>query len=534
MKTTIKNLILSAVLVVGGASCIDLDTAPYDRETDLTYWEEDPNAAIKALNTCYMYLASMDEQLYSEAMTDNAYTKQPNDFTQKIGNGSFSTADSYVKSVWDSRYTGIRVCNELLQNIDRVPDLDQELKKRYIGEAKVLRAYHYYELYTKFGDVPYSTKVLSVKESMSMARTEKATVISNILADLNEVLDGNYLPASYDADNRGRITRWAAMAIKAKVYLFEGNWEEVKNITSVIMKEGGFSLFGSYAGLFEIANEYNSEVILDAQYRPSSREHDTMYDFMPPSLGGYSQLSPLQELVDSYIMLDGKTINESGTSYDKSNPYNNRDPRLKATVMYTGNSYFLADGTEVIINCERGEGRDGYEVSSDCTATGYYIKKYWDNTYRSNFLSGLNPILIRYADVLLMHAEALAELGKLDKTAWDTTIKLIRGRAGFTAESAVEFPSGASKDKLIETVRNERRSELALEGHRYKDIIRWRIADKVMNGYCHGLKTGDVIGTDDGHIRVEKRAFDATKHYLWPIPQAERDLNTNLTQNPNW
>lgn len=136
MKTTIKNLILSAVLVVGGASCVDLDTAPYDRETDLTYWEEDPEAAVKALNNCYTYLGNMDEQLYSEAMTDNAYTKQPNDFTQNIGNGSYSTADSYVKQVWDGRYTGIRMCNQLLENIDRVPDLDPELKKRYIGEAK--------------------------------------------------------------------------------------------------------------------------------------------------------------------------------------------------------------------------------------------------------------------------------------------------------------------------------------------------------------------------------------------------------------
>lgn len=97
MKTTIKNLILSAVLVVGGASCVDLDTAPYDRETDLTYWEEDPEAAVKALNTCYTYLGNMDEQLYCEAMTDNAYTKQPNDATQNIGNGSYSTADPYVK-----------------------------------------------------------------------------------------------------------------------------------------------------------------------------------------------------------------------------------------------------------------------------------------------------------------------------------------------------------------------------------------------------------------------------------------------------
>ena len=116
MKTTIKNLILSAVLVVGGASCVDLDTAPYDRETDLTYWEEDPEAAVKALNTCYTYLGNMDEQLYCEAMTDNAYTKQPNDFTQNIGNGSYSTADSYVKQ----REFEIKSKNSKLSVIDKL------------------------------------------------------------------------------------------------------------------------------------------------------------------------------------------------------------------------------------------------------------------------------------------------------------------------------------------------------------------------------------------------------------------------------
>lgn len=533
MRTTIKNLILSALLVAGSVSCVELDTAPYDRETDLTYWEEDPQSALKALNTCYTYLGNMDELLFSEAMTDNAYTKSPNDFTQKIGSGSYSTADPYVKKVWDGRYTGVRLCNQLLENINRVPGLDEELKKRYIGEAKVLRVYNYYELYTKFGSIPYTTKVLSISESMSLPRTDRATVIANILADLNEVIDGNYLPASYDADNKGRITRWAAMAIKAKIYLFEGNWTEVKNITSEIMTKGGFTLFGSYAGLFEIANEYNSEVILDIQYLPSNQEHNMMYYFLPPSLGGYSTLSPLQELVDSYIMLDGKTIKEDGTSFDEDHPYDNRDPRLEATVMYTDNWYTLADGTKKKINCEPGIEKDGYGFSSDCTATGYYIKKYWDKTYRASLWSGLNPILIRYADILLMNAEALAELGQLDKAAWDATIKLIRDRAGFEG-SALDFPAGASKEELIEIVRNERRSELALEGHRHKDIIRWRIADKVLNGYCHGFKTDGVVNADNGYIRVEKRTFDPNKHYLWPIPQTERDLNGNLGQNPNW
>lgn len=529
-----KNIFLAAIIVFGVSSCIDLDTPPYDRETDLDYWEKDPESALKALNNCYTHLASMDEMLYSEAMTDNAYTKQPNDYTQNIGNGSFSTADNYVKSVWNSRYTGIRMCNEVLDNIDRVTSLSPELKNRYVGELKTLRAYHYYELYTRFGAVPYFTKKLSIAESMNIPRTDKEVVIQNILADLDEVIANNYLPVSYDADNRGRITHWAAMALKAKILLFEGDWNGVEQTCSTIISNGGFRLFDSYSGLFEIANEYNSEIILDAQYRLVSREHQVLYHIVPPTLGGYCQLAPLQSLVDSYVMLNGKGIKEAGSGYNENEPYKERDPRLKATVMYTGNSYILPDGTETVINCEQGGGRDGYGSDSDCSPTGYYTKKYWDNTYRASLYSGLNPILIRYADILLMYAEAKAEQGKLDESVWNGTIKLIRQRAGFMLASAVDFPAGASKEKLIEIVRNERRAELALEGHRYKDIIRWKTAENVMNGWCHGIRTNEVVGTDNGYVRVEKRTFDANKHYLWPIPQAECDLNKELTQNPNW
>jgi hypothetical protein len=133
-----------------------------------------------------------------------------------------------------------------------------------------------------------------------------------------------------------------------------------------------------------------------------------------------------------------------------------------------------------------------------------------------------------------MHAEAVAELGNFNGSTWNMTIKPIRQRAGFTNSSAVEYPLAVSQEELIEIIRNERRSELALEGHRHKDIFRWRIADEVLNGWSHGFKTGESVGTDNGYVRIENRKFDANKHYLWPIPQAERDLNRNLSQNPNW
>ncbi len=524
------------ILSVSGliSSCVSLDTAPYDRETDLTFWSEDPNAALDGVNTCYEYISSMDELMYSEGMTDNAYVKMPSGYTQSIGNGSYSTADSYVKSVWDFRYSGIRTCNELLNNIDKVPGLSQELKSRYIAEAKVIRAYIYYELYTKFGDIPYTEDVISVSGSESISRTPRAEVVSKIMADLNDVISSGALPASYSGADRGRITHWAAVAVAAKVQLFEGNWDEVKRLTSDIMSNGGFSLFPSYSGLFEIANEYNSEVIMDVQYKPSSREHQVIYNIVPPSIGGYSLMAPLQELVDSYIMLNGKAIDEAGSGYDESSPYADRDPRLRATVIYTGNSYVLPDGSEAVINCDKGSGRDAFGGESDCTPTGYYVKKYWDNTYRANFYSGLNPIVIRYADILLMNAEANVEAGTMTESVWNQTVREVRKRAGFTAESALSFPASASQSNLRDIVRNERRSEFAFEGLRHKDIIRWKTAEKVLNGYCHGIRTGETVGTDNGYVRVENRNFKPAKHYLWPIPQSERDLNKNLSQNPEW
>lgn len=524
------------VLSVSGlaASCVGLDTAPYDRETDLTFWSEDPDAALDGVNTCYEYIASMDELMFSEGMTDNAYVKMPSGYTQSIGNGSYSTADSYVKSVWDFRYAGVRVCNELLANIDKVPGLSAELKARYIAEAKVIRAYIYYELYTRFGDIPYTEDVISVGGSASIARTPKAEVVSRILADLDEVISSKALPESYSGADRGRITHWAAVAVAAKVQLFEGNWAEVKNLTSDIMSNGGFSLFPSYSGLFEIANEYNSEVIMDVQYKPSSREHQIIYNIVPPSIGGYSLMAPLQELVDSYVMLNGKAISETGSGYDESNPYADRDPRLKATIIYTGNSYVLPDGSEAVINCDKGSGRDAFGGESDSTPTGYYVKKWWDNTYRANFYSGLNPIVIRYADILLMNAEANVETGTMNAGVWNSTVREIRRRAGFSSASALDFPSSASQADLRNIVRGERRSEFAFEGLRFKDIVRWRTAETVLNGWCHGLKTSETVGTDNGYVRVENRTFNPAKHYLWPIPQAERDLNRNLTQNPEW
>lgn len=142
-------------------------------------------------------------------------------------------------------------------------------------------------------------------------------------------------------------------------------------------------------------------------------------------------------------------------------------------------------------------------------------------------------MLIRYADVLLMYAEAKNEIAKLDQPTWDMTIRPLRARAGFTDAGTLNFNASLSQGDFRTIIRRERRVELAMEGLRIYDIRRWKTAETVLNGYVHGAKFSDP-GIDNGYIRANSRYFDPGKHYLWPIPRDERALNSHLTQNPGW
>lgn len=533
MKKALYILAVCTSAMYAASSCVSLETPPYGSESDATFWTENEQAAFATLNTCYTRFYSIGQMLESESGTDNAYGKGVSS-QEPIARGSLTTDNSYIKGMWDGFYAGIRTCNELLNNIDKVPAsvLGADLRARYIAEASVIRASHYYELASRWGDVPYTESVLSVAESKKIARTPYAEVMKHVTDAIEKVLKDEALPASYGAGDCGRITSGAAKALLAKVYLFQGNYEKVRDLTQEIMDTKIYSLYPDYEKLFTVEAEYNSEIILDVEYSEVSREWNMRsIGFIPPSMGGYCSFGPTQELVDSYIMLNGKGIKEAGSGFDRNNEFANRDPRLKMSIIYNENSYATRNG-ENIIDTVSPESRDAYNTTSDVTPTGYYLRKWYDKKeYVSSTTSAsINAIIIRYADILLMNAEAHAELGTMNASVWNNTVRPIRQRAGFTESGALDFPSADVK----EVIRNERRCELAFEGQRQKDIIRWRIAEKVLNGYVHGLYTGAAVGTDNGYVRLENRQFDPEKHYLWPVPQKERDLNSNLTQNFKW
>jgi hypothetical protein len=250
-------------------------------------------------------------------------------------------------------------------------------------------------------------------------------------------------------------------------------------------------------------------------------------------------LAPTQELVNDYVMMNGDTITDAASGYDINNPYANRDPRMTATLVYNDYVWTNPDGSTQTIYIKPGTDPSSARLNEYVpnggfsSPTGYYYRKYYDPTAAAGESSGLDLILIRYADVLLMYAEAENELGQTNAAIWNQTIGALRIRAGFTDPGATSFNSAWSQSALRSIIRRERRCELALEGLRIFDIRRWKTAETVLNGYPHGAQYGEPT-IDNGFIRLPPRIFDASRNYLWPIPTYELEQNSQLTQNPNY
>jgi hypothetical protein len=522
-------------------SCKKLDLVPTDRFTDVNYWTSTEKAN-SILNTAYSQMFNSSRFFLNEALSDNAYNgRGDNEGVATIASGTYDASLGRIKSEWNDHYSGIKTCNLFLDNVDRIENMDPVLKTRMKGEARFLRAFQYFQLMTWFGDVPLFDKDITLEESLSIGRSPRADVLAFILTELDAAIEALPINTAYAQADRGRISKGAALGLKARVYLYEGRWQDVATTCEAIMSgnNGSYSLFNSYAGLFLPQNENNSEVLLDFQFDPVNRTYNHLFDFVPISVGArLNALAPTQELVDSYLMADGKTINEAGSGYDAEDPYVNRDPRMTATIVYHNYNWTRPDGTTKTIYIKPGTDpdetkMDEYAAGGVSSPTGYYLRKYYDPTSLTNFVSGLNLILIRYADVLLMYAEARNELGTMDESIWNQTVGALRNRAGFVDPVALNFNASIGQAGIRTAIRTERRTELAMEGLRIFDIRRWKTAEVVLNGWAHGAKYGPT-SIDNGYIRANLRVFDPGKHYLWPIPRDERNLNPNLQQNPGW
>lgn len=546
MKMMHKNnriffLLLFPAFVWG---CKKLDLAPRDRYSELTYWQTSANVNA-ALNNVYHWLYQDSYVLFNDGLSDNAYRRGTDETI--ISSGNFTAGNNRFVSEWNNYYTGIKACNVFLDNVDENKTLDRPTLERMKGEARFVRAWLHFHLTNWWGDVPIVNKDISADEAKTITRSPKADVIQFILDELDAIAPVLPKKEDYAAADNGRITKGAVLALKARVLLYQGDrMNDVVQICGELMNDqsvnGAYSLESSYTNLFSDAtiNKVSNESILDLAFVPVLRTWTELFDMVPLSAGARTNgLAPTQELVDSYIMLNGKPITDAGSGYDIDDPYVNRDPRMAATIVFDKYNWINPDGSTQVIYIKPGSTPAGtsaaneYSNSGQGSASGYYWRKYWDPNYTMpQMASGLNIHLIRYADILLMYAEAKEALGEFNAAVWNQTIRPIRQRAGFTDPNALEYPG--NEDGMTDIIRNERRSEFALEGLRIDDIRRWKIAEDVMNGWTHGARFSGDLSTDNGFIRVQQRVFDPAKNYLWPIPPSEIELNQNLTQNPNY
>jgi hypothetical protein len=537
----LKKLLVIILAGVASAGCKKLDLAPTDRFSDLTFWKTDANV-YSALYNNYSLMYNSQLFFYNEALSDNAYSSTGDYNLIASGNATSSTAK--FQGDWAYYYSTIKSCNIFLENIDKNTTLAEDVKTRLKAETRFIRAFEHFNLTKWYGDVPLIDHDLTPDEAKQIARSPKETVIEFVIHELDAI--AAILPSKDElpANENGRITKGAALALEARVLLYQGDrMADVVTVCEKLMNDqstyGQYSLAANYSDLFSnpTVNKANPETILSLQYVPTIRTWSELWDFVPRSVGGrVSSMAPTQELVDSYIMQNGKGLNDPGSGYDENNPYANRDPRLTATVVYDGYKWVKPDGSIKIIYIKPGSdpdpsAPDEYNPTSQSSSpTGYYWRKYFDPSALANYVSGNNLHLIRYAEILLDYAEAKNSLGQMDETVWDKTIKLLRQRAGFTDPGALNYPGNTD---MTNTIRRERRAEFAMESLRTDDIRRWKIAENVMSGFAHGARFGDP-SVDNGYIRVQKRQFEPARDYLWPIPSSEISLDDKLTQNPGY
>lgn len=545
-------------------SCEDiLEALPENKIPQETFWQTAGNVRAFVADI-YSRTFPVEYEMhpcFDEGMSDNSYMQWEGWYTdiKLIGNGSYTTTTSVINNNWAYAYTNIRMAWQFMENIDRCAELDASERESLTGQVRFFMAYSYIRLVALYGDVPLIRKVLTEAEVKELTRTPKAEV----LAFAHEQLDLAIRELEGKTLEKGRVTAGACLALKARAYLWENDYANVLTVTPQLIGKYSLNTAGEtpYADLFNGNAENSDEIILAREFAHTSGSISTgqrlnQAFFLKGMSGGdaLGGLTPTGSLVDAYPMADGRLIHENGSTYDPRNPYKDRDPRLAQSIIYPTSTIRSSATMEWVLydpEDERTLAGQRYD-DKEPSPTGYAWKKYcdWSDHAMIEILDGgVDVIYFRYADVLLMHAEALLETqGIAAASEIFGIIDQLRDRCG---GGRVTQSNYTTVEALRTLVRNERRIELANEGLRFFDLRRWRTAEKTavtdgegMNGDLYGaFMRKDGIGSTDATIDidgvprryVEKRNFDPDRHYLFPIPGKEIDLtNGTLTQNPGW
>lgn len=550
--------ILSIIIIASGCSDF-LDVDPLHTPDENTFWKTESDAQT-ALNQLYNYLPHT-RRWWTECYSDNAI--MTNAWGERglgeIKQGGLAPTTGHIQAGYhwsEWRYDHIRQILYYLQNLEKVEFESDEVMKRMEGEARFILAMKYYRMTRLWGDLPLiKEQVVSIEESEELTRSSQKEVVSYIFENINKAVE--YLPASQDKS--GKIFKDAALMLKADVAIWAASWSKFhgKSISDIpedqlwnmaveacqeIIDSQRYELYPDLVTLFQSStNNSDSETILARQYVEDEITNLINLLGVPGGVslrgGGWASFSAPRNLVDTYECTDGESIFDSPL-YQINDPWKNRDKRLTSWFLLPGYPVLRQDGSYTpfqshpsypnleAIGGEGGGGRSGY----------WGIKYVEMDTYVRN--SYQNWIIYRFGETLLFLAEALNETNPNDSRIADA-LNAIRDRAGLPNVNGLLGDQNA----LRELIRHERRVELVNEEKRYYDLLRWKEAEDAMNpagNVLYGINlTEEDYNERLGDWTVDKVVaepikFDASKNYLWPVPQDVIDRNSKISQNPNY
>ena len=540
--TSKKIKIIALMFVVVGISSCDIDRLPETSLTDPSFWKSEADLKAAA-NYLYTYLPGLP--VTNDVWSDDAFGTSSN----SISDGTRLTPGS--DGFYGTQYRLIRAANNIMEKSSQMEaeGIEREVIARYNAEAHFFRAWAYYELFRRYGGVPLILTTLN-EDSPTLQETQasREEVLQVIYDDLDFAAKSLPLPSNLSPSDYGRITKTAAWAFKSKVALFEGSrskfhsyGDPIKNLTiakdaaAMVINSGEHEIFNSYYNLFQYEGEgmKNLENIIVKLYGSGIDDPIVFHNSQRNLEQGAA--NPTKALADAYLMNDGLPVGKSPI-YKQPESINGvfekRDPRMSHTFLKEGDEYI---GTQLKF----------LRPSLSFQKTGFANRRYTNSSDWNNQKSFIDYPILRYAEVLLNYAEAIYEITEsISDDDLDNSINKLRNRPDVLMPLLTNGIVGIHGLSMREEIRRERRVELALGGHRYWDLMRWKTAEielpkAVLGNYYFNEFGAQVIPPVNAENYIllqtaDRRSFDSSKGYLWPFPTDQIALNPALKQNPGW
>lgn len=513
-----KKILFALFILLTFSQCSDdfLNRSSLTQIAEDNFWTSEADAFL-ALNAVYSSLQA--RSMYGGNLNgwqgfpgfdnfgDNAFNQFKWEGPGLFMEGTVDPSSGPLRNIWNGLYEGIARANAVIKNVEEISEdlIPPATKNALAGQAYFLRALMYFNLAVYYEDVPLITQPQTLEDAF-VPKNSYAEVTNQIVEDLKFAISA--LPAAHPDDLYGYVTKGAALSLLARVQLYNKQYDGefgVLALTQQVMGLG-YSLHPNYGELFTPANERSPEIIFSIRFLRG--DNTSNGEIFSGTFLGTPKVDqrPMANLVKDYYCTDGLPITQSPL-YKAADQRLNRDPRALATI-YFKNDQYLDDPVRVF----PGNGPTLYGQRK-------YIRRAPDAEGNGVADEGSQDFyVIRYADVLLMRAEAMAETG--DVPGAIQMVNLVRDRVNMPHVEAVE--GAVTQPQMIEIVRHERRVELALEGLRYMDLKRWGTVEAAFER----AKADKAAGYNPQYLGKKSEVF--------PIPQAEIDVNPNLVQHPAW